>query len=47
MATRLNPLGFIGIRLTGGAMAEQLLDNGYNLVVWTLEPELVIQLINR
>ncbi len=31
-------LGFIGLGLMGGAMAERLRDDGYELSVWNLEP---------
>ena len=41
------PLGFIGIGLMGGAMAETLLDNGHNLVVWNLEPENLTNVIAK
>jgi 3-hydroxyisobutyrate dehydrogenase len=32
-------LGFIGIGLMGEAMTRRLLDRGYDVVVWNLEPE--------
>lgn len=38
-------LGFIGLGLMGGAMAERLLARGRGLTVWNLEPERVVPLV--
>lgn len=47
MAHDTAPLGFIGIGLMGGAMAEQLLATGHRLVVWNLEPENLARVLGK
>lgn len=40
-------LGFIGLGLMGSAMAERLLQDGYELNVWNLEPERVTAFVEK
>lgn len=40
-------LGFIGLGLMGSAMADRLLEDGYELSVWNLEPEAVAPFIEK
>lgn len=40
-------LGFIGLGLMGSAMAERLLQDGYELSVWNLEPEPVTAFVEK